>query len=348
MIEIDGSLYSGSGTLVRYGASLATVTREPLHMTRIRAKRPKPGLRAQHLSALSACAIVSGGRLDNANVGSQEISYYPGNTLVGGSFRFDIGTAGSATMAAFTLIPPALFAAAPSRFTITGGLFQDFAPSFHHVNLVLLRILASMGAKVSLRMIRPGYVPRGQGQLIVEVTPCPVLEPIRLVSQGSVVSIRGVALSSHLEQQHVATRMAKRSTELLRRQGYDPEIEIVEDTTAVQRGAALMLWAETETGCVLGADRVGRQGRRSEDIADFVVSSLTEDLRSGACTDRHLADQLVLFAALAHGTSELTIPRMTEHVETNLWLVKHILGVRSHVRGNLVRIEGTGMKPRSS
>lgn len=132
MIEIDGSLHSGSGTLLRYGASLATLTAEPLHMSRIRAKRPKPGLRAQHVAAVSACATVSGGRLDNATVGSQEIIYYPGDTLEGGSFHFDIGTAGSATMAAFTLIPPALFSSGPSRLTITGGLFQDFAPSFHH------------------------------------------------------------------------------------------------------------------------------------------------------------------------------------------------------------------------
>lgn len=106
MIEIDGSLYSGSGTLLRYGTSLATLTGKPLHMVRIRARRPKPGLRAQHLSALSACATISGGRLDNARVGSQEITYYPGSLLDGGTFSFDIGTAGSATMAAFTLIPP--------------------------------------------------------------------------------------------------------------------------------------------------------------------------------------------------------------------------------------------------
>jgi len=54
MIEIDGSTLSGSGTLLRYAVALATVTSEPIHMINIRAKRPKPGLRPQHLLAVKA------------------------------------------------------------------------------------------------------------------------------------------------------------------------------------------------------------------------------------------------------------------------------------------------------
>ena len=42
MIEVDGSAQSGSGTLLRYAVALATLLGEPLHMTRIRAKREKP------------------------------------------------------------------------------------------------------------------------------------------------------------------------------------------------------------------------------------------------------------------------------------------------------------------
>jgi len=39
-----------------------------------------------------------------------------------------------------------------------------------------------------------------------------------------------------------------------------------------------------------------------------VVSSLLEDLATPATTDRHLADQLILFAALAKGTTQYRIP----------------------------------------
>ncbi len=110
MIHIDGSTHSGSGTLLRHAVTLATLVGEPLQMTNIRAKRPKPGLRPQHAEALRACSTLSGGRLDGAEVGSHTIYYHPGNQLDGGEFNWDIGTAGSATMLALTVIPVALCA----------------------------------------------------------------------------------------------------------------------------------------------------------------------------------------------------------------------------------------------
>jgi len=345
MIEIDGSTHSGSGTLLRYAVALATVKGEPLHMKRIRAKRPKPGLRPQHLAAVQACARISGGAIEGAEVGSQEIVYRPGPRVHGGEFRFDIGTAGSATMAAFTLIPPALFASRPSVVSITGGLFQDFAPTLFHMEHVLIRSMRAMGADVKIEMIRPGYFPKGGGRLKLAINPTRGLQPLKRLVPGRVRTIRGTALASNLREQQVARRMADRCSARLLERGLKGHIEILEETDAIQRGAALALWAETDTGCLIGADQAGKQGRRSEDIADFVVSTLLEDLDSGATTDRHLADQLILLAALAPGTTEYTIPAITEHVEANLWLVETILGARSEIRGRVLRIEGIGWKP---
>jgi RNA 3'-terminal phosphate cyclase (ATP) len=65
-------------------------------------------------------------------------------------------------------------------------------------------------------------------------------------------------------------------------------------------------------------------------------------LATGATVDRYLADQLILYAALADGVSEYRIPRLTEHIETNLWLVESILGAKSEVNKNLVKIQGVG------
>ncbi len=344
MIEIDGSSQSGSGTILRYSVALATMSGEALHLSRIRAKRPKPGLRAQHLAAVRACARLSAAEVEGDEVGSQEILYRPGRTISGGDYRFDIGTAGSAVMAAFTLIPPALAADGPSRVTITGGLFQDFAPTFFHMQNVLVPMVRMMGADVNVRMVRPGYAPDGQGMLVLEVKPVPELVPLRLAERGNVVSVRGIALSSHLREQQVGSRMADRCRDRLRKRGYRAIVDIVDDSTAVQRGAGLTVWAETDRGCRIGADRAGKQGRRSEAIADFTATSLLEDLDSGASTDRHTADQLILFAALAEGATEYVVPRVTDHVEANLWLVEKILGVRTTLKKHTVRIEGKGMR----
>ncbi len=154
--------------------------------------------------------------------------------------------------------------------------------------------------------------------------------------------IRGIALASHLVKEKVAERMADRSLQLLDKKGHRAVIDVLHDDSAVQKGAALLLWAETDTGCILGADRAGKLGRRAESIADHAVKSLLEDIRSGAATDRFLADQLILFAALAEGRTRYLIPGPTGHVESNMWLVKRILGAKAELDGNLLTVDGVG------
>jgi RNA 3'-terminal phosphate cyclase (ATP) len=345
VIEIDGSTYSGSGTLVRYAVALATLIRRPLHMTRIRAKREKPGLRPQHLQAVKACADLSGGRLEGAETGSSEILYYPGAFLGQGDFEWNIGTAGSTTMLTFTLRPLSLFAPGPTRFSIIGGLFQDFAPSAFHMQKVLIPVLERMGAEIRLVILRPGYVPKGQGHLVLEGIPVRgTLRPLELKEQGRVREISGISLSSHLENERVSERMADRCRDILKRRGIEVHMEVVRDKSAVQKGAALLLRAETDTGALLGADQAGKPGRRSEAIADFVAHALLEDLNTGAATDRHLADQLILCAALARGKTEYTIPGITDHVRSNLWLVEKMLGAKTSLTETTVSIEGIGFQ----
>jgi RNA 3'-terminal phosphate cyclase (ATP) len=56
-----------------------------------------------------------------------------------------------------------------------------------------------------------------------------------------------------------------------------------------------------------------------------------------------VADQLVLFAALANGTSRYRVPRQTEHVDSNLWLAEQF-GARGECSGGEVTIEGLGFR----
>jgi RNA 3'-terminal phosphate cyclase (ATP) len=51
---------------------------------------------------------------------------------------------------------------------------------------------------------------------------------------------------------------------------------------------------------------------------------------------------VIIFAALAAGTSTFRLPQITDHVQTNIWLVETILGARAHLDGHLLRIEGVG------
>ena len=351
MLEIDGSEHSGSGTIVRDAVPFCILTGQEIHLRNIRAKRDKPGLRPQHLKALEAAAALCGGELAGGTVGSKEIRFHPGKTLKGGTFLWDIGTAGSTAMLALSLMPLGFFGDRPSTYRMTGGLFQDFAPSLFHLKHVLLPTVQKMGAALNVRIIQPGYVPKGGGRIELQLTPLKkALKPLNLVSRGRVKSIRGIALSSHLKEREVSRRMGRECESALKEREVRPEIEILYDerespafeTSSIQPGAALALWAETDTGCLIGADMAGARGRTAEFIGKQTALDLLADLGSGATVDRHLADQVIPFAALAEGTSTFRIPSVTEHVEARLWLVEKILGAKCQIHGNLVTIDGIG------
>lgn len=82
--------------------------------------------------------------------------------------------------------------------------------------------------------------------------------------------------------------------------------------------------------------------RSSETIGRFVAESLLSDLAASATVDRHAADQLVLFAALAPGRTCYVAPALTEHVETNLWLAEQF-GARVRGKGRRLEVEGVGL-----
>ena len=181
MLHLDGSRFSGSGTIVRFGVPLAALTGQALHLTNVRARRDPPGLRPQHLQAVEAVTELCQGTLQGGTIGSRELVFHPDRRPHQGSFQWDIGTAGSATMVALGLLPLAAFAQGPLTFQLSGGLFQDFAPSAFHLQHALLPLVRRMGLHADLHILRPGYVPTGGGRIALTVTPVgDVLRPITM------------------------------------------------------------------------------------------------------------------------------------------------------------------------
>lgn len=343
MITIDGAQMSGSGTIVRYAVALAALRGESIRVINARQRRRQPGLRPQHVTGVHACAELCGATVKGVGVGSRTFDFIPGSGLRGGSFDWHIGTSGSAAMLALSVLPVACFAAAPVRARITGGLFQDFAPSPFHMHRVLGPLVRSMGVDLSLDVERPGYVPGGGGVIEMNVTPRRQgLDALVLSDAGQVCDVQGIALSSHLAEQQVSERMASTCEAQIRGAGMTCTIDRVDDVTAVHAVECLAIWANSSTGSWFGADRAGKFGRSSEQIGRFVAATFLEDLRSGATVDRHLVDQLVLFCALAHGRSSYVVPRTSAHLESNLWLVGQF-GAQVAVDARRVQIHGIGL-----
>jgi RNA 3'-terminal phosphate cyclase (ATP) len=343
MVEIDGALYSGSGSIVRQAVAYAAVTGQPVHVVNARASRPNPGLRPQHLRAIQAICQLVGGTVEGAVPGAREFTFHPGAARPGGHHTWDIGSAGSTTMLALALLPLLAVGAQPATVELRGGLFQDFAPSVFHLQHALLPLLGRMGVAVRAELVRPGYVPSGGGILRVEVTPAHgPLQPLLAEQPGSVQRIWGIALASHLAQRRVSARMADAARRGLAAAGMHAMIREVEDTSALQPGAALALFAELEGGTRVGADGAGAPRRSAESIGARVARQLRDDLASGATVDRFVADQLLPFAALAAGESRVRIPQPTEHVRTGMWLARVFLGVQARLDGQILIVPGCG------
>jgi RNA 3'-terminal phosphate cyclase (ATP) len=344
MIHLDGAQQSGSGTIVRFATAFASLLRRPLHLFNARARREKPGLRPQHLAAVRACAELCGAAVEGLAVGAQEFTFLPGPAIRGGTYSWDIGTAGSATMLALGILPVACFAESTITARITGGVFQDWAPSPYHMQHVLAPLLTRMGAGVEVRVLRAGYVPQGGGEIELRIEPVRgTLTALALIEQGVVRAVRGIALSSHLAERQVSERMARACEAELGAAGLACTVERVLDTQARHAGASLAVWAQTSTGCLLGADRAGAPRRTSEAIGHFVANSLLTDLAAGGTVDRHAADQLVLFGAIAAGASRYVTPALTDHLEANLWLAEQF-GARVRCDQRQVEVEGIGLR----
>jgi RNA 3'-terminal phosphate cyclase (ATP) len=343
MLKIDGSLYSGSGTIVRQAVAFAALTGTAIHIFNVRIKRPKPGLRRQHAQAVEAIRQLVDGRTEGAVAGAGEFVFRPGRPTRSQNFTWDIGSAGSTTALALAVLPVLALGAAPVSIELRGGLFQDFAPSFYHFEHVLLVLLRRMGVEASARMERPGYVPSGQGIWHLAVTPARrTLRSLLLDSPGTVERIWGIALASRLKEQSVSDRMAESAKRAFGAAGYHADIQVLYEESALQPGAGLAVFADLSSGARLGSDRAGAPGRRSETIGRYVARCLIEDLKTGATLDRYASDQIIPLAALAAGESKFRIPRVSEHIESSAWLSREFLGAEVRADGHELVVKGVG------
>jgi len=346
ILTIDGSRYSGSGTIVRQAVAFSALTGQPIHMVNARAKREKPGLRLQHIRVVEAIAELVNGRAEGLTPSSQEFTFRPGPLKIGRHYQWDIGSAGSTTMLALGVLPVLAFSGSPVTVELRGGLFQDFAPSAFHLQQVVIPILSQMGLHAAMEIVRPGYVPRGEGILHLTVKPLTgMLQGIIREEVAPVTRLWGIAVSSHLEERQVSRRMAEAAQDELAKAGYQAEIELRYDSESLQRGAALALFADEGQSVRLGADQAGALRRSAESIGKYVARQLLDELASGATLDRFAADQVIPFAALAAGQSRFIIPVVTDHVLTSAWLAELFVGAQVRIEGQRLVITGVGFWP---
>jgi RNA 3'-terminal phosphate cyclase (ATP) len=328
-VVIDGSHGEGGGQILRTALTLSAITGRPLIIQRLRAGRQKPGLAAQHLTAVLSAAELCRAVVSGAALGSENLSFRPTVPPQAGDYLFDVaaaregGSAGAATLVLQTVALVALFAIGASRFCIRGGTHVPWSPPYDYIAHVWRPFLARMGMVLEVELAQFGFLPVGQGEITARVSglgtqACAHLKPVVIISRGPLRSVSGRAIAANLPS-HIAQRMAARATTLL--SSLVPTISIrAEDVSAACPGAGLFLTAEYEHVSA-AFNAFGARGKSSETVAAEAAGALLTHLRSGAALDLHLADQALLPLALACAPSTFTCEGVMRHLETNAWVI---------------------------
>ena len=348
MIDIDGSLGEGGGQILRTSIALAAVLGRDVRIRKIRMGRPEPGLKAQHLAGVRAAALMCDAKVEGVEVGSGELVFRPGR-LRGGSFRFDVGTAGSIGLVLQTLMPLSAFLPESLDLEVTGGTDVKWSPPVDYLRMVTLPVLRSMKYDAEVELRRRGHYPRGGGLAKFTSNPLACLAPINGRVPGAVGVVNGVSHAVDLPR-HVAERQAESARRVLAAKGLPVGQIILDDSNgSLSPGSGIVLSIRTANGAVIGADCLGERGKPAERIGEEAALRLVEEVEWKGFLDSHMGDMVIPFMALAKGVSEVPVSRLTHHCLTNARIAEQVVGVKFDVKGELgkpglLRTNGLGLE----
>lgn len=319
MIEIDGSFGEGGGQIIRTSLTLSAITKKPVTITNIRAGRPNPGLQMQHLTCAKAVRSVCRGQLEHAVKESTKLTFIPGE-IVGGRYEFNIGTAGSVTLVAQTLIPILLHASKESTVRIIGGTHVMKSPGYDYFEQVFVPAIARFGASVESKLIRVGYYPKGGGIIELKVKPSklhgctswPGEEKVK-----AIIRLSGLPMGIVMREKKI----------FVQRDIFDV---FIRENESYSVGNAVTAWKGFK-----GSYVIGERGKRAEVVAQEALDAVEAEEGD---VDIRLADQLLIYAALAEGSTSYTTSKETGHLETNAYIVSKFVDREMGIENGKIRI----------
>ncbi|MEM0440672.1 MAG: RNA 3'-terminal phosphate cyclase [Candidatus Caldarchaeum sp.] len=351
MIELDGAIGEGGGQVLRVALAISAITGKPLRIYNIRKKRSNPGLRHQHLTAVRAIQECCNGTVKDAFIGSTEIVFTPGK--ISKTFLdLDTGTAGSTTLVLQSLLPVLLYGKTRTSFRIKGGTNNPNAPTVEYFQQIFLESLKRLNVNSELKLARRGFYPRGGGIVEGWVEPVKKINSFTFTGPPHLSKVFVFAYTSRLPG-HVSQRMAESSKKTLIENGVEKvetKVEAVDEKDprcAIDPGAGIFIRGECQP-LPLGVDRLGEKGVPSETVGKKAALMFLNELKQQAPVDLHLGDMLVIYAALAEGTSTYEVTSLTNHTVTSIEICKQLLEIKAEVNGRIgekavIKVEGGGI-----
>ena len=328
---IDGSVGEGGGQVFRTSLTLSLLTNRPCRIINIRAKRPSPGLKNQHLTSLQAACRISNAVVEGNSIGSQEVSFSPGEVNPG-KYSFKITTAGSTSLVLQTIFLPLALKSKPSQVVIFGGTHVPWSPVSHYLDWQWLNWMQKIGFAGSLQLNGCGYFPMGGGEIICKITPGSELNPVNIIQRGKLIQISGLSGVTNLDRS-IAKRKRMR---LVSRLGAKYPLSDIRTATlpGVGKGTFLVLFLEFEdsTACF---SALGKKGKRAEQVADELADQVEGFMDTPGCFDPYLPDQFLIPLSLSKGISRISTSKITSHLVTNAEIIRNFLPTQIEIEGKL-------------
>jgi RNA 3'-phosphate cyclase len=344
MIEIDG--VDGGGQVLRTAISLSAITNEPVRVFNIRKGKDdaQPGLRMQHMAGIDVMKDFTDAEVKGLAENSLEIEFHP-KRLALTDADIDIGSAGSITLLLQTLLPAMAAGDKKVQLKIRGGTETNWSPTIQYFQDVTLNVLKGMGLDAKLEIEKHGYYPKGGGTVIIRSSPAK-LRAIRLLQRGQLKGIHVESVCGNL-QAEIAKRQAESAVSMLKYRFPNGNISAsFKRVDSESAGTSVTCHALFEN-TVLGGSALGGRGITSESVGISAAEDLLHSMMTGACLDRYMSDQILIFMALAKGESEVRVREITGHCITNIRTIERMLPVKFKVQGEprkegIISVKGIG------
>jgi RNA 3'-phosphate cyclase len=329
MLKIDGSYGEAGGQILRTSVALSALTGTPCTITHIRAKRPTPGLKPQHLMGLKAAAQICHAETRGFHIGSEIIEFVP-KKITGGEYTIEIGTAGSVTLILQVLVPICLHAPEPVTLTVTGGTDVKWSPSASYFQTVFCSLLKKMNAHVKFTVEKYGFYPKGGGRVKAVIYPWNNRKTLRITERGSVREVAANSIASTFLRK---AQVAERQSEAFQKTFFPESTARTLYVNTLNPGSSFCGVAYCEHS-ILGADSLGERRKSAEKVGREAGVSLKEEIESNAALDSHMADQIIPYLALVGG--EVTVSKVSEHARTNMWVCQQFLDTALSTEKNVI------------